>query len=198
MIDRAAATGSLRRRRWLLLPVAALSLVVVVPVAALVVGCWLAGWTLQPVQTASMEPAFPAGSLLVVEPIDASEVEVGMAVVFEDPVSPGRLVAHRISSRQPGEALTFRTRGDANQTDDPFPINASAVRGQVRWRIVGLGTVVSALQWPTNAIVLIGLPAAVLAATEWRGWRRRRAASMSTDEAGAPMIAPAAMSRGEL
>ena len=173
-------------RRLLLLPLAVLGLVVLAPLTVLVVATWLAGWRLQPVDTESMAPAYPAGALLVVQPVNPSDVEPGTVVVFEDPGRPGRLVAHRVVARAPGPA--FRTQGDANQDMDPYPVAARDVRGVVRWGIPGLGGLARTFRWPVNAIVLIGVPAALLVASELRGWRRGRdpsAAVTATGPAGA-------------
>jgi signal peptidase I len=69
---------------------AVLGVAVALPLATFLVSLWLKGWQLVTVQSGSMAPTYPIGSLLVVEPIDASEVRVGMGVVFEDPQIPGR------------------------------------------------------------------------------------------------------------
>jgi signal peptidase I len=147
---------------------AILSLVVLLPLAAFLVSVWLLGWQLQSVQSGSMAPTYPVGSLLVIAPIDASRVETGMPIVFVDPELPGRLVAHRVVNLAPGTAVAFLTQGDANATRDPFPVPARNVRGYVQWHITGLGTLMDYLQWPNSFILLVVLPAALLVATEAR------------------------------
>ena len=147
---------------------AVLSLVVMLPLAAFLVSVWLLGWQLQSVQSGSMSPTYPVGSLLVIAPIDASRVEVGMPIVFEDPDSFGRLVTHRVVDRVPGTAASFLTQGDANATRDPFPVPARNVRGQVLWHIPGLGTVMDYLQWPNSFVLLVLLPAALMLLGEAR------------------------------
>jgi signal peptidase I len=135
----------------------------------------LLGWQLQVIETASMAPRLPAGSLAVVEPIDAADVRAGMTVVFEDPAGGGRLVAHRAVKRLPSEGLpVWQTKGDANAEADAYPVHASAIRGRVRWGIPHLGSVTSALHGPLTVIVLVGVPLAVLVATELAALRRRR------------------------
>ena len=112
--------------------------------------------------------------LLVVGQIDASEVEPGMAVVFVDPVTPGRIVTHRVLGTAPGQTLQFRTQGDANSTPDAAPVPARLIRGRVLWSIPGLGDVLPWLQWPRGFIVLVVVPGAFLLFSEWQA--RRRAA----------------------
>src|SRR5918992_1145850 len=83
-------------RRWgVIVPIAALAAAVLLPLCVLAGTAFLAGWRFQPIETASMAPNYPSGSLAVVEPVDAGLVGPGMVVVFEDPLVPGRLVAHR-------------------------------------------------------------------------------------------------------
>ncbi len=161
------------RRRGLLVPAAAFGIAVLAPVCALLGTAFLSGWKFQPIDTGSMAPLHPSGSLAVVEPLDASGVRPGMVVVFEDPISPGRLVAHRAVEPLPGTAPRWKTKGDANAEADPMPVGASAIRGRVRWTIPGAGSVVSGLQgWPA-VLLLVGGPLALLLATEVRRNRNR-------------------------
>ena len=141
---------------------AILTLVVLLPLAAFLVSVWLLGWQLQSVQSGSMTPTYPVGSLLVITPLDASRVEPGMAIVFEDPQIGGRLVTHRVVERLPGSAILFATQGDATAARDAFPVPARNVRGQVLWHVTGLGSVMDFLQWPRSFILLVLLPAGVL------------------------------------
>lgn len=169
------ATRASPIRAWLLnLPLAVFVLAVVLPFTAFAVGTWLAGYRLQPVLSGSMEPAFPVGSLLVVSPIDASQVEPGMAVTFVDPVDETRIVTHRVMRRTPGDSLGFVTRGDANPADDPFPVPARSIRGRILWSVVGLGTVIDALAWPRGFLLLVVLPGAILVALELRARNARK------------------------
>lgn len=168
-------TGAEQRGRLDALPFGVAALAVLAPVTAFLVFTWLMGWTLQSVLTDSMAPTFPEGSLLVVEPIDPSDVAPGMAVMFADPADPGRLVTHRVVRRAPGEELAFITRGDANATADPLPVPARSVRGHVRWHVGHAGAVLQWFAWPRNLVLLVGLPAALLVVTEARARRQRRA-----------------------
>lgn len=163
-----------RRGRASALPLAAFVLAVMVPLAGLLVSSWVLGWNLQPVYSGSMDPTYPVGSLLVVEPIDASEVRPGMAVTYADPAQPHRLVTHRVLRSVPGENLAFMTQGDANVTPDPQPVPARFVRGKVRWHLPGVGAAVRWLEWPRGFLILVVAPALVLLVTEAQAWRRRR------------------------
>lgn len=170
-----SAPGAGTRRRWgALLPAAVLGIVVLVPLAVLMITVLLLGWQLQVIETGSMAPRIAAGSVAVVEQIDAADVRAGMVIVFEDPARHGRLVAHRAVKRLPGEGPVWQTRGDANASPDPYPVHAQEITGRVRWTIPRLGSVASALDTPITPALLIGLPLLLLAASEIADHRRRR------------------------
>jgi len=159
-------------RRQLAVPVAAATLAVVVPLTMLVATAFLFGWKFQPIETGSMAPHYPAGSLAVVEPIDGSDVQPGITLVFEDPRDRSRLVAHRVVKALSGASPTWQTKGDANADPDPFPVPASAVQGRVRWSIPSLGWIVSAVRGPQAVALLVGLPLLLLLLLEVRDRRR--------------------------
>jgi signal peptidase len=163
-------------RGWLSATLGAVAVAVLLPLATFLVSAWLLGWQLQSVQSGSMTPAYPVGSLLVIGSIDAADVEPGMAVVFDDPGAPDRLVTHRVTGVAPGPTLQFITQGDANPAADPAPVPARSIRGRVLWHVNGLGTVLDWLQWPRSFVLLVVVPAAVLLAIEVRDRRRRRPA----------------------
>jgi signal peptidase len=143
------------------------------PLATFLVAVWLLGWQLQDVQTGSMTPTYPVGSLLVVGQIDAAAVQPGMAITFEDPAQPGRLVTHRVEQIAPGNALAFVTHGDANAAADAVPVPARLVRGRVLWSVTALGTFMDWLQWPRSFALLVALPVALLVWLELRDRRQR-------------------------
>lgn len=170
----ACAEAHPRRGRGVLLPVVALAIALLLPLAILLVTVVLLGWQLQVITTASMAPRFPAGSLAVIEPLDAADVRAGMTIVFSDPATPGRSVAHRAIKRLPGESPVWQTKGDANATPDPFPVGASAIQGRVRWVVPGLGRVASLFNEPVAMALLVGGPITALLVTEVAAGRQRR------------------------
>lgn len=149
--------------------------VTLVPLATFLVSVWLLGWQLQHVESGSMSPTYPVGSLLVTAQVDPTDVSIGMPLIFEDPREPGRLVTHRVVGLAPGTELAFLTRGDANVTNDASPIPARLVRGRVLWHVTLLGAVLDWLQWPRSFVLLVVIPALALAWLELRSrWVRRR------------------------
>jgi signal peptidase len=157
--------------------IAILSLTLLLPLTAFLVSVWLLGWQLQSVQSGSMAPTYPVGSLVVVGPLNASQVEVGMPIVFEDPQLPGRLVTHRVIGQLAGDPISFVTQGDANTVRDPFAVPARQVRGHVLWHVSHLGNLMDFLQWPRSFLILVVVPAALLVASNFK---RRKDVAMDT------------------
>jgi signal peptidase I len=158
------------------------------PLTTFLVSAWLLGWQLQSVQSGSMSPTYPVGSLLVVGAIDAADVTPGMPIVFEDPQSPGHLVVHRVVAIAPGESLQFITQGDANPARDPAPVPARMVRGRVLWQVSRLGTTLDWLQWPRSFLILVVVPGLILLVDGWRA-RRIRPEGSPHHGAGSPKVA---------
>jgi signal peptidase len=155
------------------LPVAGLAVAVLLPLAVLLGVAAVSGWKFQPIETGSMAPRYPAGSLAIVEPVDAADVRPGMTIVFEDPFVRGRLVAHRVVKRLAGSSPAWATKGDANAEADPAPVHASAIQGRVRWAVPRLGRFVSVLHGGWTFALVVGVPLGVLLLTELAAVRRR-------------------------
>jgi signal peptidase len=173
MIDR-LQSGSSMTRGWLGATLGVVLIALLLPLTVFLVAAWLLGWQLQSVQSGSMTPAYPMGSLLVIGQIDAGDVEPGMAVVFEDPREPGRLVTHRVLGTSAAESLQFVTQGDANANADPTPVPARLVRGRVLWGVSHLGSLLDWLQWPRSFALLVVGPGLALGFLEWRARRQRQ------------------------
>ena len=160
--------------RWRWLPVAGVTVSLLLPVATFLVVALVVGWRLQVVESGSMEPVYPVGALVIVRPVDPSDVRVGMPLAFE-PDDGRPLVTHRvIEVLERSSGLMFRTQGDANARPDPDAVPARAVRGQGAWAIPQLGRVVQWLAWPRGFLLLVLAPGVMLAVTEaWPRVRRR-------------------------
>jgi len=115
----------------------------------------------------SMSPAFEAGSIVAVKPVDPSTLAVGDVISFrmrED----GMLTTHRIVGVSTEGALRFTTRGDANDADDPNPVPAGNVVGRVALAVPYAGYVVNFAGTLYGLIFLVIVPGAVIIAFEVR------------------------------
>ena len=169
---------------WLTATLTAVGVAVLLPLATFLTAAWLLGWQLQVVQSGSMDPTYPVGSLLVVGAVDPAAVEPGSAIVFRDPSDAARQVTHRVVAIASGDGLAFITKGDANVTRDVVPVPASNVIGRPLWSVRHLGALLDWVAWP-RSLLLILIPAALLVLDD----RRRRRSGMGD---GDPVLLPAA------
>ncbi len=92
----------------------------------------------------SMEPTLKSGNLLMIEPADPGEVEVGDIIVYSVPAmvrdyyNYPPVVAHRVIEVWTEPSLGYRTKGD-NTGEDPFTIRPQDLRGTVGDQIPYLG-----------------------------------------------------------
>ena len=143
-------------------------------VAAAMVAVKLSGWHFQVVQTDSMKPFAPRGSLVLIHAVDPQHVRVGDVVAFHPANDSGRTILHRISSLTNANGkLIFHTKGDANSDPDPAPITQAALVGRMGWHISHIGALALFLMPPVGPILLIGVPIAFIIISEVaRAWGR--------------------------
>ena len=93
------------------------------------------GYEIYDVLSGSMEPEIPVGSVIYVQKVDPSEVEVDDVIAFYDGES---VIAHRVVTNRTslGE---FVTKGDANEVEDFDPIPYDALIGRVELHLPMLG-----------------------------------------------------------
>src|SRR3989344_7072120 len=112
------------------------------------------------VQTGSMDPDIPAGSLVFVSEKATDEVDVNY--VEEDVITfkkGSALVSHRVVSviREDGEKF-FKTKGDANAEGDPELVPDSAVVGKVILAVPFAGKLVAFVKQPLGFLLLVAVP----------------------------------------
>jgi signal peptidase I len=136
------------------------------------------------VRGASMQPAVPLGSVILVRPVDPETIVAGDIITFRAP--NGALVSHRVIGRADGTSLTFQTKGDGSSAADPIIVPATSVEGVVESYVPQLGYVVTALGTTAGTLATLGLLVGLLltswftdelAATMTRSTHRRMAAA---------------------
>lgn len=148
----------------------------------------VAGATPYTIITSSMEPSLPPGTLVIVKPVDPSEIRVGDVITVQLESGEDTVVTHRVSgiAQQLDGDVLFETKGDANDAPDTELRLPVQVRGEVWYSLPYLGYVSTALtggerQWIITAIA-IGLIVYAL----WMFWgaaRERRQAREKEAEA---------------
>jgi signal peptidase len=137
------------------------------------------------VMSGSMEPAIGTGSVVVERPIAPREARVGDVVTFKDPEGTGRLITHRVTRvRVSGPTASFVTKGDANTTVERWNVPAGGSIGRVAYDVPKVGYAMVLAGGRHGRLLLIALPALLLAAFEIaRIWRPERPKGA---EGGAP------------
>lgn len=129
-----------------------------------------AGYQLYIVEGGSMSPAFEAGSIVLVRPLEPAEVRAGDIITYRDPdpEREGTIVTHRVMSVNRTEPLSFVTRGDANDADDPLPVPAGNLIGRVDYSVPYLGFLFNFVKTRTGILLLLIVPAVLIIVSELR------------------------------
>jgi signal peptidase len=125
------------------------------------------------VLSGSMEPALATGDVSVVRSVAPLDARPGNIVTFRDPDNAKRLITHRVRAmRVQGDAVVFRTRGDANNVSEHWRVPASGEIGRVIYRIPKLGWVLSYARSKGLFVLLLGGALALLLVLELTAiWR---------------------------
>lgn len=109
------------------------------------------------VQSGSMEPAIPTGSVVVIAP--SSAYAVGDVITFGKDSARDVPTTHRIAEVTD---TGFITKGDANEERDVNPVPAGDVIGKVYLHVPYAGFVLDFARKPLGFALLIGLPALLI------------------------------------
>jgi len=129
-----------------------------------------AGFQIYVVLGGSMSPVFEAGSIVLVQPLEASSISQGDIITYRDPGDGniGIIVTHRVIEVLDTEPVSFVTRGDANDANDPIPVSAANLLGRVAYSIPFLGSLLSFTRTKTGLMVMVIVPAALIIFSELR------------------------------
>lgn len=144
----------------------------------------LAGATPYVIETGSMQPKMPPGTLVIVKPVPVAELASGDVITFQIKSGDPTVVTHRIV--QQGVDMTgeprWRTQGDANDTADADWVLPVQVKGKQWYAIPYLGYVTSLVTGQQREVltILLVLGLGGYAGAMFLGsWRERRRAGRS-------------------
>lgn len=128
------------------------------------------GYGFMAVQTGSMEPDYPVGSVIIIKKTDASQLQINDVITFysDDPTLNNRIVTHRIMeiTNDGDGTYSFITKGDANVINDDYPVRSEQVIGKVLTRSSFMEKLINIRQNPATFLLVIMLPLAVIIALE--------------------------------
>lgn len=119
------------------------------------------GYRYYTVLTPSMSPTYKTGDMVFVKLQNASDINVGDVITFNPSSSSDAYLTHRVTQKlenYEGTGVTcFRTKGDANDTEDAMLIDQARVIGSVKFSIPKLGYIVRFVQlrWYLVAALII-------------------------------------------
>jgi signal peptidase len=108
------------------------------------------GYRYYTVLTPSMEPNYSVGDVVLVKLANAEDIEVGDVITFNPSNDNDTYLTHRVTEKledYDGTGVTcFRTKGDANESEDSFLIDSSRVIGTVSVGIPKVGYIIRFVQ----------------------------------------------------
>lgn len=127
--------------------------------AFLIAGVRIFGLQVYTILSPSMEPHYPTGALIYVRSADPADLEVGDVITFM--ISKEICATHRIIEILPDEnnpdLRCFRTKGDANLTEDTGIVLEANILGKPVFTISYLGYVASFIQNPPGMYLSIAI-----------------------------------------
>lgn len=100
------------------------------------------GHKLYVVDSGSMNPTIKVGTLIIVKEVEPKEVVKGDIITYHG--SKTSLVTHRVVKVEDG-GNRFITKGDANETADPMPLEGNKLIGKVVYSIPLIGLILGVL-----------------------------------------------------
>jgi signal peptidase len=137
----------------------------------------LLGWQRYVIVSGSMTGTYDRGSLVLDQVVPTASLRVGDVITYRPPAGASRhdLVTHRIAAighaRDGGRV--FRTKGDANPVADPWTFTLPRpTQARVRFGVPYAGFAVAALSDRRARMLIVGLPALLIAMFTLAGlWR---------------------------
>lgn len=154
--------GKTAKKIWNVITSIVVALVVILAVA--LVGVRLVGLQVFTVLSGSMEPTYHTGSLIYVKKVDTNTIEPGQVITFM--LDENTVATHRVVGVVPDEdepsVLRFRTKGDANESEDGSLVHYKNVIGTPVFTIPKLGFVANYIQHPPGMYIAISAGAILM------------------------------------
>ncbi len=128
------------------------------------------GYGFMAVQTGSMTPEYPVGSVIIIKKSDPETLKVKDVITFysSDPSLGNMIVTHRIMEiKDDGDGTySYITQGDANVIKDEYPAESEKIIGKVVAKSSLMEKLVNIRQNPATFLLLILLPMSLIIALE--------------------------------
>ncbi|OLS02181.1 signal peptidase I [Tissierella creatinophila] len=115
----------------------------------------LLGYKFYTVESGSMIPELKINSLIIVRKVPSKEIQIGDILTYYVEGSSTR-VTHRVVDIGDGSEY-FITKGDANNVEDPLPVDKQRVIGKVNYSIPYLGYILKFLSSIQGIVFIVGM-----------------------------------------
>lgn len=124
----------------------------------------IAGKHMYMVTSGSMSPAIRTGSVIFVRPEKAKNISPGDIITFRGMNAERILTTHRVMEivEDASGNISFITRGDANNVNDPEPIKSESLIGKVVFSISNLGYLLGFARTKPGIILFVFIPATAI------------------------------------
>lgn len=112
----------------------------------------------------SMEPSIHTGSIVTVHQETDYNLQDVITVQMQN--DPSQSYTHRVVEKIEEDTTSFRTKGDANESEDADLSQESQVLGKVIFSIPLIGYLANFAKQPTGFILMIIVPSIIIAASE--------------------------------
>lgn len=123
----------------------------------------VSGSTPMTILTGSMQPTYPPGTLIIVQPIDAESIVIGDPITYQIESGKPEVITHRVIEvrSESNGSTSFITKGDNNDEADPKPVIPDQVKGTVWYSVPLIGYLATALNGQSRSwlvpVVAVGL-----------------------------------------
>ncbi|MDO5671467.1 MAG: signal peptidase I [Actinomycetaceae bacterium] len=136
----------------------------------------LMGWVPLSVQGTTMSPTFKPGTEIIVQPLREeakSQLSVNDVITFQRYQASGAsdgYISHRIFniSQERDGSVSYITKGDGLAQPDAIPVQASQVKGIVRYHLPYVGHLTDAMNETQQSLALVGLAGVLFAYAGWQ------------------------------
>jgi signal peptidase len=107
------------------------------------------------IASGSMSPALEVGDVIIVQGVSPTIIQVGDIIVF-DSLDETRTI-HRVTQKQTlsNGTIQFRTKGDANPSEETYWTSEEGVHGRVLYKIPYLGWMALVPTIPLTIVIVI-------------------------------------------
>jgi len=110
------------------------------------------------VMSGSMEPAIHTGSVIIIKP--EARYKIGDVITFGKDTKKDVPTTHRIKEMRAEEGkYVYRTKGDANKSEDVSEVPENTVIGKVLFSVPFVGFVLDFAKKPAGFVLLVVVPA---------------------------------------